>query len=233
MKKAILLLVIGLITYSSYGQDPQLIDNDWNLHQLIKDGETYIPYGTNLNFFVDFYESNPDEFSLYYEGVGLNTAQINFSVNDPIFEVLDFISLADFYCANEACIIFANRYHDFYFTLNGIYNYEITSNSNGSATLTVTAPNGDQAIYNTLLLSNEIKPIVSFKISPNPTSDTLSIISEDQSFTELTIYSVAGNKVMEPIVIDQGIDVSILPAGLYFLEIRTENGSAVERFIKE
>jgi len=233
MKKVIFLFTIGLMAYSSYGQDPQLIDNDWNLHQLIKQGETFIPYGTDLNFFVDFYESDPDEFSLYYEGVGLNTVRINFSVDDPVFEVLNYISLADFYCVNKACIIFANKYHNFYFEENGIYTYEITSNSNGSKTLTITAPNGDQAIYNTNLLSNEVLPVATFKIAPNPTSDFLSLISENQTVKGLTIYSVTGNKVMEAPVMERSIDVSTLPSGLYFLEIRTENGRAVERFIKE
>lgn len=144
--------------------------------------------------------------------------------------------MAEGYCEipEGPCFQFYDLYEPFYFDYQETpMTYEITDNGDGTKQLIVTNIDGDRAIYNTFLLSNETSKVASFKLAPNPTSDTLFIISDYQGLKGLSIYSVTGNKVMGPVVINQSIDVSILPVGLYFLEINTVNGRTVERFIKE
>ncbi|MEM7086415.1 MAG: T9SS type A sorting domain-containing protein [Bacteroidota bacterium] len=238
MKKALLLLTAGLISYSGYSQDPQLIDNDWFLHNLILDGENNIPYNTGVSMNIDFlFDNGTNE---YIIGLPASfeyfTYQVTYHPTDPEFTTTYLVSLTEGVCniPGGPCDLFFQLYEPFYFDYQETpMTYEITDNGNGTLQLVVTNIDGDQAIYNTFLLGNETRTAVSFKLVPNPTSDVLSLISENQAITSLIIYSITGNKVMQPFVINQQIDVSILPTGLYFLEILTENGSAVERFIKE
>lgn len=115
------------------------------------------------------------------------------------------------------------------------YEYEIwTDPTTGNMGLTLESLPGFILEYqNVPVLGISEQTIHDFTMSPNPTSDFLSIFSENQTIKELTIYSLHGNKVMKPVVTNQDIDVSLLSSGIYFLEIYTENGKAVERFIKE
>ena len=135
---------------------------------------------------------------------------------------------------SKACITYQNIYQPFYESqIGAILDYEIEIGTGGASALTVTRPDGNQAIYRTVILSSREFVTSNFKVYPNPTTDALFLYTENQIVKELTIYSISGKKMMQPAPRDQKIDISLLPAGLYFLEIRTENGKAVEQFIKE
>jgi len=235
MKKLLLITIASLFCLSGIGQEPELVDNDWFLHDLIIDGEHNIPYNTGVDFIIDFYEFEGEDF-IGYDATSLNTVWIDYITGEQKFEITDLIGLAKDVCygGSKACIIYQNIYQPFYESqIGAILDYEIETGTGGASTLTVTRPDGNQAIYRTVILSSREFVANNFKIYPNPTTDALFLHTENQTIKELTIYSVSGNKVMQPAVMDQHIDVSLLPTGLYFLEIRTENGSTIERFIKE
>jgi hypothetical protein len=53
--------------------------------------------------------------------------------------------------------------------------------------------------------------------------------------SDLRIYDVVGNLVIEKntYINKTNIDVSALPSGVYFVKVKTEKGTAVEKFVKE
>ena len=74
---------------------------------------------------------------------------------------------------------------------------------------------------------------ISFDIYPNPVNDRLYI--ETQTLT-IEIYDVYGRRQVTETPSHQGnlsIDVSNLKSGVYFVKVVTENGEAVQRFIKK
>ena len=75
---------------------------------------------------------------------------------------------------------------------------------------------------------------LSFRIYPNPASNTLNIESST-TFSQLIISDVLGNVVIKQHVYNTavGVDVSGLSKGLYFLRIENENGFVVKKFLKE
>ncbi len=83
----------------------------------------------------------------------------------------------------------------------------------------------------------------SFSIYPNPVGNQLTVViaipiyREKQSLA-LDIYNVVGEKVYSKLQtsnfkLQTVIDVSTLPAGMYFLQLKTENSIDAKRFIKE
>lgn len=70
----------------------------------------------------------------------------------------------------------------------------------------------------------------SFNIYPNPTSDFIQI-ETSENIRELTIYSSTGQKVMTPQTTK--IDVKALNTGVYWVEIKTKNGSTVHKVVKK
>ena len=73
----------------------------------------------------------------------------------------------------------------------------------------------------------------SFNIYPNPVSDNL-VIETEATIEAVTIYTVTGVAVYSEVDFnDNTIDVSDFANGVYVIKVRTENGEAVQRFIKK
>lgn len=66
---------------------------------------------------------------------------------------------------------------------------------------------------------------------PNPTQDVLKI--DNEQVKEIFILNSLGEKVLKPILIQGKIDVSTLPAGLYWVHVYTEKGLISQKMIKE
>lgn len=69
-------------------------------------------------------------------------------------------------------------------------------------------------------------------IYPNPTTDYLHI-SQVSETTKAEILSLDGRSISQPVITNQRIEVSALPAGLYFLRISDGNVVSNHRFIKQ
>ena len=75
--------------------------------------------------------------------------------------------------------------------------------------------------------------VMIFAIYPNPVENNLTI-DTDEVVTEINIYSITGVLVYsETSVSDNVINVSDLNNGIYFINIKTENGDVMKRFIKK
>ena len=73
----------------------------------------------------------------------------------------------------------------------------------------------------------------SFNIYPNPVSDRL-VIETEANIEAVTIYTVTGVVVYSEVDYNNNtIDVSDFANGVYIMKVRTENGEAVQRFIKK
>ena len=75
----------------------------------------------------------------------------------------------------------------------------------------------------------------SFNIYPNPVNDKLYIEAETE-IEEVVVYDVYGRHQVTETPSHQGnlsVDVTDLNSGVYFVKVVTENGEAVQRFIKK
>ncbi len=71
------------------------------------------------------------------------------------------------------------------------------------------------------------------KIYPNPVYDQLFITSENLLVKRMAVFSASGQKIMEMDGTLNSIDVSSLSKGMYFLEIISEEGKTIQKFIKK
>ncbi|HBY66315.1 MAG TPA: hypothetical protein DEG69_00210, partial [Flavobacteriaceae bacterium] len=68
---------------------------------------------------------------------------------------------------------------------------------------------------------------------PNPVSETLFISSENNNIEKLNVYSTNGKLILSEIENTKQLDVSTLSNGLYFVEVTSENGTTVQKFVKQ
>jgi hypothetical protein len=82
----------------------------------------------------------------------------------------------------------------------------------------------------------ETEQTSSLNLYPNPVQDKLYIEAETE-IEEIVVYDVYGRvqnlRISETQKLRNSIDVTNLNSGVYFVKIVTENGEAVQRFIKK
>lgn len=77
-------------------------------------------------------------------------------------------------------------------------------------------------------------PEESLVLYPNPTNGKLTVSGSKFQVSSIEIYDVYG-KLLQSVTVNDvaaDLDVSVLPAGLYFARIRTGNGVVTKRFVK-
>ncbi len=74
----------------------------------------------------------------------------------------------------------------------------------------------------------------SFYIYPNPATDELSVKTDNETYTALSITNTMGQQIMQqPFSNSQTtVDVKMLSPGLYYITLRGEQGSVVKKFLK-
>ncbi len=90
---------------------------------------------------------------------------------------------------------------------------------------------------NSLILGLEQQSFFDFSIYPNPSSDFLNIVSQEQ-LTSVEVYNSLGQLILTNQISrdtdNPKIEVKGLTVGLYFIKIRTVNGEVgLQRFLKE
>jgi len=71
----------------------------------------------------------------------------------------------------------------------------------------------------------------SVRLYPNPVSDRL-FVKSDNTIDLITIYNVNGQIIKQTEAFYNGLDVSGLNAGLYFINIKSDNGETIKKFMK-
>ena len=94
-----------------------------------------------------------------------------------------------------------------------------------------------QYSYSELVVVNytpDLVPVIT--ISPNPVKNNFRLTVNTTIFdASISIYSPEGKLVKKVLVDEVGndIDISTLPTGLYYVELKTENYLVVERLVRE
>ena len=68
-------------------------------------------------------------------------------------------------------------------------------------------------------------------VYPNPTNGLLYI--ENENVSKIEIFSLLGEKVLQPAIQQHSIDISTLPVGMYFTNLYTEKGLIFAKIVKE
>ncbi len=120
-----------------------------------------------------------------------------------------------------------------YFYSDDLLYYELNTEPNGLRSLWIYGLVAfDWHVYVETTLSTDDNMKVAFKVYPNPVSDVLFISSESATAQNMAIYNVVGQMVLEQAGDVSQVDVSMLNQGIYFLEITSEEGRSVQKFIK-
>ncbi|WP_225035727.1 T9SS type A sorting domain-containing protein [Winogradskyella sp. SM1960] len=85
--------------------------------------------------------------------------------------------------------------------------------------------------YNSTLGLDDEVFVSRVKLYPNPGSDKLFIKTTEQ-VAQLSIYNINGQLVKQAYKVTNGVDVSQLPTGLYMVQIKTNNNTITQKFIK-
>lgn len=242
--KKLLLAIILLTSINTFAQETVLLETEWVTQNLIINGEDHIPSNTGADFKLDvYYVESDDLYTLFYvSALTMPSTEITFNMGEQVFVTdSDWVALTDGICNSitTPCGVFGNMLNEFYMgsssaAISKTFDYELGTDENDNPTLVITDANGDQAIYGTesvLNITNFSEN--SFKLYPNPVSETLFISSEKNSITKTSVYSINGKLIFSEKESTNQVDVSSLSYGLYFIEVTSENGTAVQQFIKQ
>jgi hypothetical protein len=76
-----------------------------------------------------------------------------------------------------------------------------------------------------------------FTISPNPATSEIQVIGNQSTVIGIEVYNMLGERVYTSPITDNRspitVNVADFPRGVYMVEVRTEKGVAVSKFIKE
>ena len=223
MKKALLIVLVGLFSLQSFGQDPNLF-RTWYLYTLDVDlGNFYMI--SDINPSISPFITISEDLSFSGEGA-CNTYEGAFNYIEPLYlETLTFSNTID------DCEIHNSFENDFFeFFLEG-FEFHITEESEGLS-LHFSTVLMSYALFKDFPLSVIDNTLTSIKIYPNPTSDQLFIFSENTVIERFTIFSLTGKKILEALNENNSIDVSTLSKGIYFIELSSSEGKSIQRFIK-
>jgi hypothetical protein len=86
---------------------------------------------------------------------------------------------------------------------------------------------GDVVTFN---VNTEEINTINADIYPNPSDDRFVVKCE--RMTNIVVFNIMGEKVMEREVNGDSYEIDELESGIYFVNIETENGSAVRKIVK-
>jgi photosystem II stability/assembly factor-like uncharacterized protein len=187
--------------------------------------------------------SGPNIFAgTYYDGVflstnnGSNWTAVNTGLTDTIVNVL----------AISGSNIFAGTVDGVFLSSNNGSNWAAMNTGLRDTNVTALAISGDTLFAGTagagvwkqfLSVLTGIKEInnneSSIAVYPNPAINNLTIESPQKAVIEITNIQGQLIKTIVASSCKTNVDVSALPSGVYVVEVKTEKGIAVKKFIKE
>lgn len=230
MKRLILFISASLITLTSFGQHGGIY-GDWYLTYYEVDGTHFgvsailPPISPSLTIGID----------LEISGIAAcNNYSGNFTydvINDLL--IVENIEATTNTCEFQSHTNFETDYFTF-FTNGNSFSYAIIYGTNDDEFLQINLPNGDNLHYSPypILLNSNDSGYVEFDMYPNPVSTILHVASERSQIAKLSVYATTGQPILTKLGPANSIDVSLLADGIYFLEMVTETGRQVQKFIK-
>jgi|TARA_B110000967_G_C18802617_1_gene519310 hypothetical protein len=142
-------------------------------------------------------------------------------------------------------IVFLTPNYDFSTDDIGVGSYNIHGNPTSPTFSTISAFTGlntmSSTIPNTRIYKFTKSTVASvnelnskdFKLFPNPSNQFISISSDNESIINVNITDITGKQVESIFQDFKSIDLSGLNSGIYFAQIKTENGSTTKKFVKK
>ena len=157
----------------------------------------------------------------------------------PVTPVFTYTITSNAVSFSDNSINASNWYWDFGDGFNStLQNPAHTYSAVGSYTVCLTASNACNAssicstiIITVVSLPQEIEN-ENITVSPNPTRGLI-YISYSSNTTEIFVTDVVGRKVLSVNNNEKTIDLSPAPSGIYFLNVKTPDGVAVKKIIKQ
>jgi mannan endo-1,4-beta-mannosidase len=117
------------------------------------------------------------------------------------------------------------------------YGNDIVHNSNYGL-LTVNAPKSQYLLNGCgTTVINRVKEDKEISLFPNPATSELQVISKQSTIIGIEIYNMLGDRICNLPITDHRspitINIADFPNGVYMLEVKTESGVGVEKFVKE
>ena len=233
MKKLLLLTVLS-ISLASFSQEPNpdlyqtwyLLSYEYDLGDYFSINNINPPISPSITI-----EENLD----FYGNAACNGYNGTFEYNQSTEKLIleDFLpSLLD--CDYQSHTDFERDYFGFFSTdVQFEYIIDTDSNNPNNQSLILSPAPGFFLFYSNTQLSILENKIADYKIYPNPVSETLFITSENNSIDKISVYSINGQLVLSEKGNVSQIDISAFSDGLYFMEIASENGTSVQKFIKQ
>ena len=115
---------------------------------------------------------------------------------------------------------------------------ELTAETTYSFTVTAVADTLESVASNvvtvtTLKSEGIVENAAAFSIYPNPAVDRV-VIATESTIESVSIYTLTGVMIYSEVDFNNNtINVSDFASGVYFIKVRTDNGEAVQRFIKK
>jgi len=228
-----LCLISAMSTINGQVHD-ELQNNNWYIESVLLNGENYPSPLVNIVGVVDpniefeetiaFAVIDPESDS-FFSDVVYDPTDMAFVFTNPAITLPGCQQYCDF----------AQKYFEFLFGdgEDVPFTYEILITDVGALFLIISDEFGNQAYYqDTPILGVQDQALSAIKLFPNPATDLLYFADNSQEIKHIAIYSVSGTRVTETSELTNGIDVSMLIAGLYFIEITTEFGSTTQKFLK-
>lgn len=212
-----------------------LFDHSWRLDKVVIDDEEIIAtQAVGSTEFEDwahiyFYEEG-------FSFVWLHTS-LSFDDDNSSFVIDDFVGdLGSYHGAPSTMKVL----YDFFYadigqtnSLDVIYTYAFRE-EDGSLFLDITNSNGDLASFFSTTLSNTNFKTIEFNLYPNPTSQYLSIETNQSEITSVEIYNLQGKLVLQHKSNQlTNIDVSQLNKGVHLVKVATLEGELTKKFIKK
>lgn len=230
--RSIVIIVISFITNICLGQDPQLIGNVWYLDKIDIGGMEYFPpdNGEIDNVNLDF---APDTFGSM--ACNLLSADVSeytgTTISTSAMIVLDGPS-----CNLPSTYEFEGRYFEEMYQLSSqinTYSYIIEDGPNDTLKLTITNDEGNFAVYGNTLLAQQDLLEKNLLIYPVPVKEVLQINSPLIKIKHKVVYDMSGRIIIEDYSSSEILHLGSLKAGVYILEISTDQGKLVKKILVE
>ena len=246
--KRLLLILFALLAFQNskaqVNEGDLLIILDWFSWDVVVDGDFFQRPTPNaeqefLPMNIDF----NDPFNFTFNSGGCGSVSLNIEFIEGFSELVTGL-VTDVVVTPDACDLednneYSNAYYTFLQSLEGEeaeFMISVTSpaaESLGFVILNIYHPNGDFGTWADAPLSTPDFELQQLSIFPNPAVNTLQWENPNGLTLTANVYSIDGKLLISDDSNSNAVDLSGLASGVYLLELSSENGRSIKRFVKQ